>query len=350
MAYREVSMLELKEVLRLWLSGVPKQRIGTRLSLDRKTVGRYVSQARELGLEPKSDPGSVSDELLGQLTERLSRGAGRPHGESWALCERHREWIAEKLKAGVKLSKVRRLLVREGVQISYATLTRFARTELDHGGPKATVPVVDGVAGEEVQVDTGWTLYLEPSSPGGKRRRLRSWIFTAVVSRHRFVYPIERETTASAIEACEAAWEFFGGVFGVLIPDGTKAIVDRSDPLYPRINETFLEYSQARGFQVDPARSRHPKDKPRVERAVQTVRDDCFGGEYLFDLEGARARARFWCAHEYGMRRHSTTQRLPLEHFESEEKPRLGPVPTEPYDVPIWASPKVGRDHCQVSP
>ena len=43
-------------------------------------------------------------------------------------------------------------------------------------------------------------------------------------SRHRFVYPAFEETTARAIEACEAAWEFFGGVFRVIIPDNTKAI------------------------------------------------------------------------------------------------------------------------------
>lgn len=35
---------------------------------------------------------------------------------------------------------------------------------------------------------------------------------------------------------------------------------------------------------------------------------------------------------------------MPLEHFESEEKPLLRPAPTEPYDVPFWADPIVGRD------
>jgi hypothetical protein len=45
------------------------------------------------------------------------------------------------------------------------------------------------------------------------------------------------------------------------------------------------------------------------------------------------------------MRRHSTTGRLPKEHFQTEEATHLRPAPTEPYDIPIWASPKVGRDH-----
>ena len=54
--------------------------------------------------------------------------------------------------------------------------------------------------------------------------------FTPGVSRYRFVYPCFLETTASAIEACEAAWEFYRGVFRTLIPDNTKAIVNKADP------------------------------------------------------------------------------------------------------------------------
>jgi hypothetical protein len=45
------------------------------------------------------------------------------------------------------------------------------------------------------------------------------------------------------------------------------------------------------------------------------------------------------------MRRHSTTGRRPLEHFEAEERPVLLPLPAAPYDIPLWAEPKVGRDH-----
>jgi len=85
----------------------------------------------------------------------------------------------------------------------------------------------------------------------GKRRRLRAWIFTPGVSRYRFVYPCLSETTATAIEACEAAWGFYGGVFRTLIPDNTKSIVQDADPLEPRFTRAFLEYAQARGFRIE---------------------------------------------------------------------------------------------------
>ena len=104
------------------------------------------------------------------------------------------------------------------MSIPYATLHRFAVAELGFGRAAPTVPVADCAPGEEVQLDTGWMGTLEPDA-NGRRRRFRAWIFTAVYSRHRFVWPCLPETTASAIEACEAAWAFFGGVFAVVIID-----------------------------------------------------------------------------------------------------------------------------------
>ena len=160
--------------------------------------------------------------------------------------------------------------------------------------------------------------------------------------------PTFEETTARAIEACEAAWEFFGGIFKVLIPDNTKAIIITADPLAPRITPAFLEYAQARHFHIDPARVRHARDKGRVERAVPGVRDDCFAGEVLTTLDDARAWGRHWCLNDYGLRRHSRTQRRPLEHFQAEEQGLLLPAPTTPYDIPLWAEPKVGRDQLAV--
>jgi hypothetical protein len=164
------------------------------------------------------------------------------------------------------------------------------------------------------------------------------------VSRYRFVWPCFRETTESAIEACEEAWEFYGGIFLVLIPDCLKAIVDHSDPTHPRFNRTFLEYAQARDFHIDPARVRSPKDKARTERSVRFVREDCFGGERFQAIEQARDHARHWSLEDAGLRRHQRTQRLPREHFEAVEQPCLLAPPSERYDIPLWCNPKVGRD------
>jgi transposase len=349
MAYREVTLLEVKEVVRQWLGGASKKRIAARLKLDVKTVRRYVAAAEQAGLS-RGDPAVDLDEAAAKVVA-VVQAPGRPRGDGWATCEAEREFIDGKLRRAVRLVKVHRLLKRRGVDVSYATLHRYAVEVLDFGRGAPTIPVSDGPPGAEVQVDTGWVGWLEPED-GRPRRRFRAWIFTAVLSRHRLVYPVLKETTATAIEACDAAWQFFGGIFEAVIVDNTKAIVTEADPLAPRFTRAFLEYAQARGFVIDTTRVRTPTDKARVERAVRTVAEDCFGGEVVRSIEHARARAIVWCQEEYGMRRHRMTRRLPVEHFTAAELPvlQLRPAPAEPYDVPSWHEPVVHPDqHAQVA-
>ena len=340
--YREVTVIELKEVLRLRSEGLPKKRVAAQLGLDPKTVRRYLAVAEAAGVRTTAGP--VTDAQLRDVLLALHPAGGRPRGDSWTQCVEQRAVIERWLKDGLRLTKIRKLLVRQGVMIPYPTLHRFAVLELHFGRTGSTIPIVDGEPGHELQVDTGWVGWLTLAHIPPQRRRFRAWIFTAVRSRHRFVYPTFEETTTRAIEACEAAWAFFGGVFKVLIPDNTKAIVLAPDALAPRLTPAFLEYAQARHFHIDPARVKHARDKARVERAVPGVRDDCFAGERLTTLDDARAHARHWCLEEYGLRRHSRTQRRPREHFETEERDTLLPAPTTPYDIPLWADPKVGRD------
>jgi transposase len=342
--YREVTMIELKEVLRLRGEGLPKKRIAAQLGLDPKTVRRYLEVAATAGVQLTA--GAVSDDEVRAVLLGLHPAGGRPRGEGWTRCLDQRPAIERWLSDGLRLTKIRKLLARQGVAINYPTLHRFAVLELQFGKTASTIPVLDGEPGHELQVDTGWVGWL--TLLHGTRRRFRAWIFTAVRSRHRFVYPTFEETTARGIEACEAAWEFFGGIFKVIIPDNTKAIITDADPLAPRITPAFLDYAQARHFHIDAARVRHARDKGRVERAVPGVRDDCFAGEVLTTLDDARVHARHWCLEDYGLRRHSRTQRRPLEHFQAEEQPVLLSVPTTPYDIPLWSEPKVARDQLVV--
>ena len=85
-----------------------------------------------------------------------------------------------------------------------------------------------------------------------------------MLSRHRFVYPVFQETTHTAIEACEAAWEFFSGVFKVVIveltgADGTvgrgeaapnsryKETVDTVQAFFQKVDARGLSFNDVEG-------------------------------------------------------------------------------------------------------
>ena len=208
--------------------------------------------------------------------------------------------------------------------------------------------VNDDEPGVECQIDFAQMGFiLDPET--GRKRRVHALIFTAVVSRHMFVWLTYPQTLTAVIAGAEAAWAFFGGVFKVLIPDNLKAVVTKADKVNPQLSVGWLDYAQHAGFHTDPARVRAPQDKPRVERALQFVRGNFWAGETFTDLPDAQTRVEAWCSVRAGMRIHGTTAARPLEMFTAVEASCLLPVPP-PYDVPMFTRVKVHRDfHVEVA-
>ena len=340
--FREVSIVEVREVLRHWLRGAGTREAGRLSGLDRKTAARYIAAGMAAGVQRDAGEAQLTDELVG--TVLLSLRAGRPRSESWARLSAERAFLEKSVEAGLTLVKIQVLLRRRGVSVPYRTLHRFCAAEFDYGRRKSTVRVADGEPGQEVQVDYG-RMGLVPDLLRQRRRMAWCLIFTAVFSRHMFCWLTFEQTTQSVIEGFEQAWTYFGGVFHVVIPDNLSPVVSKADRLAPKFNLTFLEYAQSRGFVIDPARAGRPTDKPRVENSVKYVRRAGFQGETFLGLEQAREHLIVWGRDEAGMRIHGTTQRRPKEHFELEEWHRLLPAPEQPYEVPILQEVRVARDH-----
>jgi hypothetical protein len=184
----------------------------------------------------------------------------------------------------------------------------------------------------------------------GRRRKVHALTFTAVYSRHMFVWLSFSQTLTAFIAGCEAAWAFFGGVFGVLIPDNASAIVADADAVNPRFTAGWLDYAQHAGFATDAARVCSRKDKPRVERNVQYVRGNFWAGEDFPGVADAQARAEAWCRDTAGTRVHGTTQARPAEVFAADEAHLLLPLPGTRYDIPVSTRVKVHHDfHVEVA-
>jgi len=347
MAFREVRVFEIREVLRLWLRGEGIRSIERLGGVDRKTVRRYVAAGQELGLVRDGGEQQLAEEFMGSVVEKVRPHRADGRGQPWQLLVAQHEQIEKWLKTDkLTVVKAHELLARRGIVVPERTLHRYALEVCDVGRGRrgTTVRVNDGKPGDELQVDFG-RLGLVPDPGSGRQRVCQGLVFTPVVSRYTFVWCSFRQTVQDVIDGCEAAWEFYDGVFGTLIPDNLKAIVDGADSTDPRLNEAFTEYAQDRGFLIDPARVRSPQDKPRVERTVPFVRNSFFAGETFIDLADTQRRAVIWCQGRAGMRIHGTLQARPAEVFRLEELPALRPAPQDRYDLPIYATVKVHRDH-----
>src|ERR1022692_2750620 len=93
MAFREVQVHEIREVLRLWLRGEGLRSAERLAGLDRKTVRRYVEAAQACGLERAGGEGQLSDELISGVAERVRPHRASGHGQSWAVLAAHHEEV-----------------------------------------------------------------------------------------------------------------------------------------------------------------------------------------------------------------------------------------------------------------
>jgi transposase len=342
MAYRELGVIELREVWRRYSAGDGVRAIARGTGVDRKTLAKYVAAAIAVGLSRGAPP--PTDAQLAEFARGLR---GTPGGRPAALPERlapYQAQIAAWLADGLRLTKIHRRLREQGVGVPYSSLHRFAQAHCGFGTPRVTVRVADPPPGEAAEADFG-RLGLWPDPATGTRRYVYGLLVTLAFSRYAFLWVALRQDLPTVLAGLEAAWAFFPGVVRRLVVDNLKPVVTRADRYAPQIDRVFLEYAQHRGFLVDPAVPRHATGKPKVERGIPYVRQDFFRGEVFRDLDDMQARAVTWCRDLAGTRIHGTTRRAPRVVFETEEQSTLLPLGPEPFDPPTWAQCTVHPDH-----
>ena len=93
-----------------------------------------------MGVEPAHGLDALTDELVSAVVSAQG-GAGRLRGGGWGTCEEHRTIIERHLEDGVRLTKIRKLLLRQGVEVQYQTLRRYALEQLQFGlAPRGPPP------------------------------------------------------------------------------------------------------------------------------------------------------------------------------------------------------------------
>lgn len=330
MAYREVHRMHIEEIRRRHAAGESQRHIARATGLARNTIAHYLKRQEEATAEqpvvPPRHPGP---------------GVGSP-APARAQLGPYQEQIARWLQQDhLRLTRIHELLE---LDVSYTTLRRFVREQGLAGRPATTVRMAPTAPGEVAEMDFGRLGRLvDPVT--GKRPTVWALVVVLPSSRYLFVWPLVSQTLEAVLEGLEAAWSFFDGIPQRLVLDNFPAAVASPDAYDARLTRGFLEYSQARNLLIDPARVRHPKDKPVVERAMSYVRERFWKGGSFRDLADVRQQARQWSQEVAGRRVHGTTRQLPRVVFESEERATLQPAPETPYDPPHWARVTVHPDH-----
>lgn len=198
-------------------------------------------------------------------------------------------------------------------------------------------------AGEEVEVDwAGSTMSYIDTETGEQKD---AYIFVAVLpaSAYPFAYAYADTKTANWIDAHVRAYEYFGGVPRITIPDNTKTAVTKSDLVDPVLNKSYNEMARHYRTTLVPARAGRPKDKAADENMV---------GNISRRIIAALRNSQFFSLHEINQaiseqldklinRPFQKMQGNRLTAFEQIDKPCLQPLPLTKYEYSEWKETKV---------
>lgn len=150
------------------------------------------------------------------------------------------------------------------------------------------------------------------------------------------------------IESNINAFEYNGGVTELVIPDNLKSGVTKPDRYEPSINRTYEEMGHHYGTFIVPARSAKPKDKAKVEEAVQAVQREIIAPlrkHSFFDLSSLNNAIR----ERLEILNNRPFQKRPGSRqscYEEIDKPALRPLPETRYCYREWhAKLIVGQNH-----
>ncbi|MEE3451120.1 MAG: IS21 family transposase [Acutalibacteraceae bacterium] len=336
-------MINYREILRLNALGYSQRSIASSAKASRNTVSDVLKKASEQNITWPLD-----DDITNAYLEELLSDKQATSARHYAVI--NYEYIHRELsKKGVTIT----LLWQEYCERAYANgetpymstqfgdkYRRWARVT------KATMRI-NHKPGDTMQVDwAGGTIPYYDSITG---EEYKSYLFVAALPCSCYIY----------VEACPDmkmeswllchvhAYEYFGGVARLLVPDNLKTGVTANTRYETQLNESYQELAEYYGTAIVPARVRKPQDKGLVENSVgfsttwvtAALRDRKF-----FSI----AEVRDAVAERLEVINTAPFQKRPgnrREAYLAEEKEYMMPLPKQPYEPSVWKQQTVGNDY-----
>jgi len=340
MPAERLSMRKVREVLRLKHAlGMSYRKISAATGVGKTQAAEYVVRAEAAGIAWPV-PDGIDDV---ELDRRLFPAAGD----------------SERARPAIDGPKISQELKRRGVTLALLwqeylaehpngySYTRFC--ELYGAWKQCISPTMrqTHVAGEKLFVDwAGDTIGVIDPATGAERR---ARIFVAALGASNYTYAEARwtETLPDWIGAHVNAFHAIGGVPQALVPDNLKAGITKPSRYEPGINRTYQDLADHYGCVVLPTRIVKPRDKAKVEVAVQIVERFVLAklrNRRFFSLAELNAAIRDCVAaiNEKVMRRVGKSR---AELLETLDRPALKALPSEPYAYADWKRARVAPDY-----
>ncbi|MBN1630449.1 MAG: IS21 family transposase [Thermoleophilia bacterium] len=174
-------------------------------------------------------------------------------------------------------------------------------------------------------------------------------LFVGVLGASSYTYAeaFEDQQERCWIEAHINAFEFYGGVTELCVPDNTKTAVTAPDRYEPKINTAFLEMARHYGIAILPARVRKPRDKAKVENAVLLAQRwilAALRNHTFFSLQEANRAIREKLV-ELNGRKFQKLEVSRQDLYETLDRPVLRPLPESRYEYAEFIPRTVNIDY-----
>jgi transposase len=341
MPAERLSMPKIREVLRLkHEAGLAARAIGRACGLSKSAVNNYIRLARIQGLGWPL-PTEMDDAVLETRLKPALPVAIKLAPLNYE--QLHQELKFKSMTLALLWEEYRQGHVTDGY--GYSQFCHLYRGWL--GCQKRSMRQTHK-AGEKLFLDySGSTVPVVVNRLTGEIAEAQ--IFVAVLGASNYTYA---EATWSQqlrdwISSQVRAFEYFGGVPELVVPDNLKSAVSKACRYEPELNATTAEMVRHYGTAMLPARPYKPKDKAKVEGGVLLVQRWILARlrhQTFFSLAELNAAIRK-LLEDLNQRPFKKLEGSRKSQFESIEKPALKPLPATRYEYALWEEAKVHIDY-----
>lgn len=266
MAQERLTMRKIREILRLkYEAKLSNRAIAGACKVSNSTVGEYLKRANAAGVNwPIGD--IDEDELYQKLfPEKVHDPTKRVIPlPDWEKIRK------EKLGKAVTLQLLwqeYKMKHPEGLQ--YSQFCHHYRQWRQ--AQKAPVRRIEHVGGEQMQVDYAGLKIAITDPQTGRTKDAAVFVAVLPASNYSYAEVQPKENQCNWNNAHVRAFEFFGGVVKIVVPDNLTTGITKPNYYEPGVNNAYQELAEHYKFAVLPARVRKPRDKGKVENGVLNV-------------------------------------------------------------------------------